>query len=577
MLSSRLFRGDPVLEAVDAGTDRVSETSHATHPAVAKIQSALLLWDGRALPKYGADGIYGDETAKAVVRYKETVLLTPPPVYRDVGPLTVQSLDARQAAHEATLDINARRVQLDAWLQVPLDGYSTPPVDAVVVPHASGESALRALRAAIDGTTGPSDLIVLAGWAFQMATFLDAGVTVEDSLRAASARGVPIRALFTSASTISIPFVGDVPVPGGGSDNTWSTQFIRSLPTGLAIHDSWVLHADLVFGAQVQTGSHHQKIWAIAHGDTLTTFIGGIDIDPTRSPFNQVAGVSPWHDVQLETRGDLATDVFSILRDRWNAHPQKPPGSDLPTFLPPGTGGNQVGRALATFGDPTAFAGLAGPPYPFAPRGSKAIRRFLSHAISRAEKFIYLEDQYLVDASIGVELAARMPELDGLAIVIPHDNAVNGEMRQAARRRSAVLAPLAPFMDKVAVNWSAQFVHSKLWIFDDQIAVVGSANSNRRGYSHDSEADVAFGDLVVPGAVEGLRSQLWTRALGTIAPAALASPLTSIGIWKSASFAAGAHVETYVPGVDTEPVPAWASPVVSPDEFWNRVIDPEVP
>lgn len=43
MLTSRLFCGDPVLEAVDADTDRVSETSHSSHPAVAKIGSALLL------------------------------------------------------------------------------------------------------------------------------------------------------------------------------------------------------------------------------------------------------------------------------------------------------------------------------------------------------------------------------------------------------------------------------------------------------------------------------------------------------------------------------------------------------
>ncbi|MFT4226465.1 phospholipase D-like domain-containing protein [Micropruina sp.] len=577
MLSSRTFSADPLLRAIDADTDRISETRHSRDAAVVKVQRALLLWDGGCLPKSGADGVYGDETARAVVRYKIEVLsVSPPQAFRDVGPLTVRSLDKRQADYEATIDLNARRAVMETWLGVPIHGYSTDPADGTVIPHASGESALRALKAAIDACTGPEDLIVLSGWSFNKDTSLEAGTSVETSLRDASAQGVPIRALFAHAGTISVPLIGDVYL-AGGSDNTWAVQFIRSLPTGIAIHDAWVLHADLAFGAQAQTGTHHQKIWAIAHDASLTTFVGGIDIDRTRSPHDQPAGVLPWHDVQLELLGDLATDAYRVLMDRWNSHPAKPAGSDLPFFLPPGTGGAQRGRTLATFGDPAAFAGLAGPPYPFASRGSKAVRTYLSYAISRAEHFIYLEDQYLVDASIGRELAARMPALDGLVIVIPPDNAINSEMHQAGRRRRDVLTPLAPFMDKVAVVWSAQFVHSKLWIFDDDLAVVGSANSNRRGYSHDSEADVAFGDLIVPGAVSALRTQLWTRALGPLAPTALSAPLSSVPIWKSATFAAGAHVEQYAPGIDPEPVPAWASPFVGPDEFWDRVIDPQVP
>ena len=122
--------------------------------------------------------------------------------------------------HESDLD--ARRRRVDEWLGVPRDGYSSSPADGIVVPHATAASALRALKEQIDACTGPEDLIVLACWAFNKATFLDVGVTIEDSLRAASERGVPIRALFAHAAKLTVPRIGDGEwkISGGGADNT---------------------------------------------------------------------------------------------------------------------------------------------------------------------------------------------------------------------------------------------------------------------------------------------------------------------------------------------------------------------
>ena len=475
--------------------------------------------------------------------------------------------------HESDLD--ARRRRVDEWLGVPRDGYSSSPADGIVVPLATAASALRALKEQIDACTGPEDLIVLACWAFNKATFLDVGVTIEDSLRAASERGVPIRALFAHAAKLTVPRIGDGEwkISGGGADNTAAVRFIDSLPTGLAVHDAWVLHLNFLPGTRIQMGAQHQKIWAVSHDGVVTTFVGGVDISPTRSPFNQKPGDLPWHDVQLELHGTPAVDAYAVVQDRWNTHPDRP-AATLPDFADADVLGDQRTRLLTTYGDPRAFDGLGGPPYPFAPHGSTTIRGFLSHAITKAERFIYLEDQYLVDASIGQELAARMPEIDGLVIVISPDKAVNGELFQAGRRRAELLAPLQPFGDKVAVMQSAQFVHAKLWIFDDEIALVGSANCNRRGYSHDSEASVAFGDLITPGAVQQLRARLWTRALGTLAPAALAAPFASVPVWKSATLASRAHVEPYTSGIDPEPVPQMAASLIDEDDFWDHIVDP---
>jgi hypothetical protein len=106
--TSQLFHGDALLQAiaddrpdVDGRPARISRTQNATGEPVRKVQTALLGWDRACLPTAGADGSYGDEAAGAVRRFKVEVLGVPAgAVIDDVGPLTVQRLDAIQAALE---------------------------------------------------------------------------------------------------------------------------------------------------------------------------------------------------------------------------------------------------------------------------------------------------------------------------------------------------------------------------------------------------------------------------------------------------------------------------------------------
>jgi hypothetical protein len=58
------------------------------------------VWDPGCLPDGGADGIYQDETAAAVVRSKIELIGVPPgEVIDDVGPRTVTTLDGMLAPH----------------------------------------------------------------------------------------------------------------------------------------------------------------------------------------------------------------------------------------------------------------------------------------------------------------------------------------------------------------------------------------------------------------------------------------------------------------------------------------------
>src|SRR5208283_4980090 len=73
-----------------------------------------------------------------------------------------------------------------------------------------------------------------------------------------------------------------------------------------------------------------------------------------------------------------------------------------------------------------------------------------------------------------------------------------------------------------ALPVSPYLVHSKMWIFDDKFAIISSANSNRRSYSHDSEVGVGVAD---PAAASGempfaqdLRVKLWLKHLNAKGP-----------------------------------------------------------
>ena len=99
-LQSRLFRGDPKLEAA-----AVSSSAHITPGAigdhVVKIQFALTKLDGASLDQ---DGVYGPETAGAVLAYKQKrkIINRSYESQADniVGIMTMASLDKEMLAQE---------------------------------------------------------------------------------------------------------------------------------------------------------------------------------------------------------------------------------------------------------------------------------------------------------------------------------------------------------------------------------------------------------------------------------------------------------------------------------------------
>jgi hypothetical protein len=106
-LRSLRFADDPDLQAVASGHVRLGRVGDSPHPApilsygpaVRKVQQSLLDL-GYALPRYGDDSRYGQETYDAVLAYKQRFNIRTVSGYLDgvVGPKTIKHLDSNFSA-----------------------------------------------------------------------------------------------------------------------------------------------------------------------------------------------------------------------------------------------------------------------------------------------------------------------------------------------------------------------------------------------------------------------------------------------------------------------------------------------
>lgn len=89
-------------ETVAEGLHRGDEGS-----AVRKMQEALLLWDAKCLPEYGADGDFGSETEKALKAYQKEAGLPVTGIYDEATRKALTGIGKAQRV-EATGNVNVR-------------------------------------------------------------------------------------------------------------------------------------------------------------------------------------------------------------------------------------------------------------------------------------------------------------------------------------------------------------------------------------------------------------------------------------------------------------------------------------
>jgi phosphatidylserine/phosphatidylglycerophosphate/cardiolipin synthase-like enzyme len=144
------------------------------------------------------------------------------------------------------------------------------------------------------------------------------------------------------------------------------------------------------------------------------------------------------------------------------------------------------------------------PGYPFAPKGERSIARAYIKAFDNADRFVYLEDQYLwsLDATRALCAALRRNPRLRCVMVVPRYPDPAGLLGSASRfgRWRVERALLRAGGDRVAIfdlendAGTPIYVHAKVCIVDDMWMTVGSDNLNRRSWTHDSELCCAVMD-----------------------------------------------------------------------------------
>ncbi len=293
--------------------------------------------------------------------------------------------------------------------------------------------------------------------------------------------------------------------------------------------------------------SHHQKIVVV---DDDVAFVGGIDITLHRWDTSEHRIVDdrrrdgeglpygPFHDVDVCVAGAAAGSLGELARTRWlrqrkNPCPAPSPATGLRGKWP------EALRADAT----DVPVGLARTDLCPGHRPIKEVEALTLAAIAAAERWIYVENQYLtaepVWRAIGAQLAREAgPEV---LLLLPEvevgwkEQSSMGILRAHAFRHllrkdlHGRLRLVTPTVSEDGKSCSIQ-VHSKILVIDDRLAKVGSSNLSSRSMGLDTECDLAIEarDEKTRELIASVRNGLLAEHLG-ISEAAVREQLASHG------------------------------------------------
>lgn len=263
---------------------------------------------------------------------------------------------------------------------------------------------------------------------------------------------------------------------------------------------------DLCLDDEVPPGaSQHQKIVVI---DGCLAFSGGLDLtirrwdtsahDPDNAHRVDPAGkpYRPFHDVQLMVDGAAARALNEIAQTRWRdaacegLKAERATGDPWPASIKPHFTSVAVGIART-----------------IAPRndreGCREIERLFLDMVAQAERWIYIENQFLTCGETAGALAKRLREKPGLEVLLvapkTHETWLEHRTMLAGRIRFLNVLREAGVISRVRLlyPWVAGMdgeadvmVHSKVMIVDDRLLRVGSANLNNRSMGTDTECDL---------------------------------------------------------------------------------------
>jgi phosphatidylserine/phosphatidylglycerophosphate/cardiolipin synthase-like enzyme len=254
---------------------------------------------------------------------------------------------------------------------------------------------------------------------------------------------------------------------------------------------------------------HHEKTIVI---DDRIAFVGGIDLttfhgDRWDTQEHKPRGAIGWHDVAARIAGPAVQDVAENFAMRWRAIT----GEALSPVATPAPAGDIELQVVRTVPD-----GM----YPLLPRGDFRILESYLRALRAAQRFIYLENQFLWSPEILEVLRqklAKPPTPDfRLVLVLPAkpDNGGDdtrgqlGTLVQADGDGGRLLA-CTLYAIGGEKDWPI-YVHAKVGIVDDAWVTIGSANLNEHSLFNDTEMNLVSHD---PRLAQQTRLRLWAEHL----------------------------------------------------------------
>jgi phosphatidylserine/phosphatidylglycerophosphate/cardiolipin synthase-like enzyme len=279
---------------------------------------------------------------------------------------------------------------------------------------------------------------------------------------------------------------------------------------------------------EVPAASWHQKFWVF---DSEVAYVGGMNtkttdwdsedhlvFDPRRMEIDadtdervgvqnreQEPDFGPRRDYMIRVEGPSVTDVEDVFHTRWeHAHLTDAAYAEcVTTFAAPEYSGGLVGDSFAQI--------TVTMPEPWA---EMSILESWAKAVSQAEEYIFIEDQYWRAPSLNDYLIATLLEKPWVKLIVvskpvaDYDGGskysyltdqlfldlVPDQYLLLQLKAFDVVIEEGTFWDTRDLYFQDIDTHSKMLIVDDRYMSVGSANKNNRGVFYDGEMNVAVLD-----------------------------------------------------------------------------------
>jgi phosphatidylserine/phosphatidylglycerophosphate/cardiolipin synthase-like enzyme len=274
---------------------------------------------------------------------------------------------------------------------------------------------------------------------------------------------------------------------------------------------------------------HHEKLVIV---DEEVAFVGGIDLtdfagNRLDEPGHPARGSLGWHDVASVLRGPAVGDVARHFAMRW----AEAAGERLPPSSSPAAVGEAEVQVVRTVPERV---------YRALPKGEFSILGSYVGALRSAERFVYLENQFLWSPEIVAILQAKLrnPPHESFRLLLvlpakPNSGAddTTGQLAVLADADADAGRMLACTLYAVTGGVTDRvYVHAKVGIVDDRWLTVGSANLNDHSLFNDTEMNVVSHD---PALARQSRLRLWSEHLERPLEALQGDPATVIDeLWR---------------------------------------------